>query len=77
MDNWLREFSKFAPTLNVVSYYGNQAERHELRYDYKGREDLDAVVTTYNMAAGSSDDRKFLRRMEFQVSVQPWAIAVF
>ena len=69
LDNWLREFSRFAPSLIVVSYYGSQAERQMLRYDYKGREDLDVVVTTYNMASGGSDDRKFLRRMEFQVRI--------
>jgi SWI/SNF-related matrix-associated actin-dependent regulator 1 of chromatin subfamily A len=69
LDNWIREFATFAPSLKVASYYGSQAERHDLRHELKASRDLDAVVTTYNMATGSPDDRKFFRKMEFKACV--------
>lgn len=69
LDNWLREFSVFAPSLEVRSYYGSQGERVGLRHEMKEEKDtIDVVVTTYNMATGAPDDRKFLRKMEFKVS---------
>ncbi|BGP25487.1 DNA-dependent ATPase fun30 [Rhodotorula toruloides] len=70
LDNWMREFSIFAPELKVATYYGSQAERHELRSELRKMEELDAVVTTYNIATGSPDDQKFLKRkMDFKVTV--------
>jgi SWI/SNF-related matrix-associated actin-dependent regulator 1 of chromatin subfamily A len=69
LDNWMREFETFAPSLEVASYYGSQADRHELRHELKARRDLDVVVTTYNMATGSSDDKKFFKKMEFKACV--------
>ncbi|KWU42329.1 hypothetical protein RHOSPDRAFT_21420 [Rhodotorula sp. JG-1b] len=71
LDNWMREFSVFAPDLVVVSYYGSQGERHEIRNELRGMEgELDVVVTTYNIATGSPDDQKFLKRkMDFKVTV--------
>jgi SWI/SNF-related matrix-associated actin-dependent regulator 1 of chromatin subfamily A len=71
LDNWMREFSVFAPDLVVVSYYGSQGERHEIRNELRSMEgNLDVVVTTYNIATGSPDDQKFLKRkMDFKVTV--------
>ncbi len=71
LDNWMREFSVFAPDLAVVSYYGSQGERHEIRNELRSMEgQLDVVVTTYNIATGSPDDQKFLKRkMDFKVTV--------
>ena len=68
LDNWMREFSVFAPNLVVRSYYGSQGERYELRGELRSMDDLDCVVTTYNIATGSTDDQKFLKRkMDFKV----------
>lgn len=69
LDNWIREFEKFAPTLKVYAYYGSQAERADARYFLKQQEDLDVIVTTYNMATGAPEDRKFLKKMEFKACV--------
>lgn len=68
LDNWLREFGNFAPDMKVFAYYGSQAAREELRADYKAQPELDVIVTTYNMAAGNADDKKFLKKMGFKVS---------
>ncbi|GAA5935429.1 DNA-dependent ATPase FUN30 [Sporobolomyces koalae] len=70
LENWMREFSVFAPDLVAHSYYGSQAERDEIRRELRSLEELDVVVTTYNIATGSPDDQKFLKRkMDFKVAV--------
>ncbi|GAA5960200.1 hypothetical protein JCM3765_002505 [Sporobolomyces pararoseus] len=70
LENWMREFSVFAPDLVAHSYYGSQAERDEIRRELRALEELDVVVTTYNIATGSPDDQKFLKRkMNFKVAV--------
>lgn len=66
----MREFSIFAPDLVVRSYYGSQADRADLRQELRNMEDLDVVVTTYNISTSSSDDIKFLRKkMDFKMAV--------
>lgn len=64
----MREFSVFAPGINAQSYYGSQAERAEIRHELRQMDDLDVVVTTYNIATSSPDDQKFLKKkMDFKV----------
>src|SRR5690606_3822233 len=47
LSNWLREFEKFCPSLDVRAYYGSQAEREELRYELEEDSSYDVIVTTY------------------------------
>lgn len=62
LENWLRELGFFAPSLRVRPYYGSQTERPELReWIYKERNEIDVVVTTYDMAV-KGDDHRFLRK---------------
>ena len=72
LENWMREFSIFAPDLRAESYYGSQADRSIQRSELAAHNNsgaLDVVVTTYNIATSSADDQKFLRKkMNFQVS---------
>ncbi|TPX74987.1 hypothetical protein CcCBS67573_g03755 [Chytriomyces confervae] len=65
LENWLREFANWSPSLNVLSYYGSQSEREVIRYNLAQEDlaDYDAVVTTYNLAASSKEDRVFLKRL--------------
>ena len=64
----MREFSVFAPSLIVQSYYGSQAERADIRQELRELEELDVVLTTYNIATSSPEDQKFLKRkMDFKV----------
>lgn len=68
LENWAREFARFCPTLEVQTYYGSQAERFELSSQFLNDNSLDVVLTTYQIASGTNkDDRKFLKRMKFQV----------
>ncbi|KAG0043707.1 hypothetical protein BGZ83_011115 [Gryganskiella cystojenkinii] len=66
LSNWLREFEKFCPQLDVRSYYGSQAEREELRHELEEDPSYDVVVTTYTVATGNVDERKFLNRRGFK-----------
>lgn len=72
MENWVREFDRFAPTIKVQTYYGLQKDRTELRttlLDKNGApNEWEVLVTTYTLAQSSEQDRKFLRRIEWQVS---------
>lgn len=71
LENWLREFEKFAPDMVVRPYYGLQAERGQLQEQLEAeRNTIDAIVTTYDMAV-KQDDNKFLRKFG------PFAVCVY
>ncbi|KAI9315776.1 hypothetical protein BX666DRAFT_347644 [Dichotomocladium elegans] len=64
LDNWLREFERFCPDMDVVGYYGTQSEREDMRIDLLEELDCQVIVTTYNIATGSKEDRGFLRKLK-------------
>ncbi|PWY92750.1 SNF2 family helicase/ATPase [Aspergillus heteromorphus CBS 117.55] len=65
IENWLREFQKFCPTLSVMPYYANQKERAEIRETIEdNRDSINVVITTYTIAKGKVDAH-FLRNMHF------------
>ncbi|KAI9265925.1 SNF2 family N-terminal domain-containing protein [Sporodiniella umbellata] len=67
IENWMREFRRFCPSLVVKMYQGSQAEREILRYELD-LESLDekyhVLLTTYNMATGGAEDRGFLKQLK-------------
>ncbi|KAJ5769344.1 hypothetical protein N7520_003903 [Penicillium odoratum] len=69
IENWLREFQKFCPTLSVIPYYAGQNERANLREQIEdNRDDINVVITTYTIARAKVD-AKFLRDQNFSVCV--------
>ncbi|KAG0335851.1 hypothetical protein BG004_008297 [Podila humilis] len=66
LSNWMREFEKFCPEIDVRSYYGSQAEREQLRYELKEDDSYNVIVTTYAIATGNNDERKFLNKRNFK-----------
>ncbi|KAF9422652.1 hypothetical protein BGZ76_003749 [Entomortierella beljakovae] len=66
LDNWLREFENFCPQIDVRSYYGSQAEREELRHELQEDPTYNVIVTTYAIATGNNDERKFLNKRRFK-----------
>ncbi|KAJ5124778.1 Helicase C-terminal [Penicillium bovifimosum] len=69
IENWLREFQKFCPTLSVMPYYANLNERAHIRDEIEERRDeINVVITTYTIAKAKTD-AKFLRDMDFTVCV--------
>ncbi|EJU04472.1 hypothetical protein DACRYDRAFT_20994 [Dacryopinax primogenitus] len=71
LENWLREFRRFAPTINVQSYYGSQTERQLRRAELRAEDaDWDVLITTYNLAQGAESDRKFFsKKLELSTCV--------
>lgn len=63
LTNWMREFTVFGPKLRVFKYHGSQTERVEqqthLKYE---KDDIDVVITTYDMASGGDRDHLFLKK---------------
>ncbi|EED86431.1 helicase-like protein [Thalassiosira pseudonana CCMP1335] len=77
LSNWMNEFKKFAPHMNVVKYYGTQNERQEIQEDMrrwlpgsKVKDPLDVVLTTFSyFSSEKGDDRSFLRKFKFDYLV--------
>ncbi|EIM83101.1 uncharacterized protein STEHIDRAFT_64436 [Stereum hirsutum FP-91666 SS1] len=75
LENWVREFDRFAPSISVRTYYGTKDERPMLRHtlnDTQRRQNKDGwevLITTYNLASGDEKDRKFFRKMEWDCCV--------
>ncbi|QSL64134.1 hypothetical protein MERGE_000289 [Pneumocystis wakefieldiae] len=69
LENWLRELARFCPALKVEPYYGTQNERLDIRYHLEENPDYNIIITTYQLATGSKEDRSFLKRQRFDVCV--------
>lgn len=62
VENWLQEFDRFSPSLDVRAYHGSQADRVNQRYEIlEQRHGIDVIITTYDMVR-SEDDARFLRK---------------
>ncbi|KAI5293258.1 hypothetical protein KEM52_005700 [Ascosphaera acerosa] len=69
LENWLREFAVFCPSLKVMPYYAGQREREAIRMQIvEERKQINVVVTTYTIAKAKID-ASFLRSMDFTVCV--------
>ncbi|XP_008557186.1 SWI/SNF-related matrix-associated actin-dependent regulator of chromatin subfamily A containing DEAD/H box 1 homolog [Microplitis demolitor] len=63
MNNWINEFERWSPGLNVVQYYGNPDERKDIRMGWRQGEldDVDVIITTYNLTSSSPEERRLFR----------------
>ncbi|CAI5443995.1 unnamed protein product [Caenorhabditis angaria] len=62
IENWVGEFQKWCPSIKLLTYYGNQDERKHLRHRVKKQKDnIDVILTTYNMVTSKTDDKKFFK----------------
>lgn len=69
LENWLKEFQRFCPGLDVRPYYGSMAERETMRIEYEdSRDQINVLVTTYQIAK-AKDDIPFLRRYGFTCAI--------
>ncbi|NWY07178.1 SMRCD regulator, partial [Nothoprocta ornata] len=70
LDNWIREVNLWCPELSVLLYYGSQEERKLLRLSiYNKSEHFNVIITTYNCAISSSDDRRLFRRLKLNYAI--------
>ncbi|XP_066586309.1 SWI/SNF-related matrix-associated actin-dependent regulator of chromatin subfamily A containing DEAD/H box 1 homolog [Prorops nasuta] len=67
-DNWKYELEKWSPDLNVVQYYGSQDDRKEMRMGWRNGDldDVDVILTTYNLISSTPEERKLFRVMPIQ-----------
>lgn len=65
MENWRQEMERFAPSLNVLCYYGSKEKRIEIQEDVRNS-DFHVLLTTYEMCL---KDSSFLRRRKWRVLV--------
>ncbi|KAM6076174.1 SWI/SNF-related matrix-associated actin-dependent regulator of chromatin subfamily A containing DEAD/H box 1-like isoform 3-T3 [Chlamydotis macqueenii] len=70
LDNWIREVNLWCPKLNVLLYYGSQEDRQYLRMDILNKViDFNVIITTYNCAISSPDDRAMFRRLKLNYAI--------
>ncbi|KAL4268944.1 hypothetical protein AB1N83_002062 [Pleurotus pulmonarius] len=77
LENWCREFARFAPSISVQTYYAGKEERPHLRQTLSDTQACtsetgdgwEVLITTYNLAQGDEKDRKFFRRIEWDCCV--------
>ncbi|KAJ7218012.1 SNF2 family N-terminal domain-containing protein [Mycena pura] len=77
LENWCREFARFAPSIAIQTYYAGKEERPQLRQTLqdtrrcKSKTDTgwEVLITTYNLAQGDERDRKFFKRIEWDCCV--------
>ncbi|KAG0707327.1 SNF2 family N-terminal domain-containing protein [Suillus ampliporus] len=77
LENWCREFARFAPSISVQTFYAGKEERANLRQmlidtqrgTSKNGTGWEVLITTYNLAQGDDRDRKFFRKMEWDTIV--------
>ncbi|WVR03919.1 hypothetical protein IAU60_000918 [Kwoniella sp. DSM 27419] len=72
LENWTREFERFAPSVDVQTYYGSQAERAGLRDDLKrmfraGR--LEVVLASYTQVVSQDDLGFFRKKIDFETCI--------
>uniref|UniRef100_A0A8C0GFK2 DNA helicase n=1 Tax=Chelonoidis abingdonii TaxID=106734 RepID=A0A8C0GFK2_CHEAB len=70
LDNWIREVNLWCPALDVLFYYGSQEDRKQLRTDINNKVvNFNVIVTTYNSAISSADDRSLFRRLKLNYAI--------
>ncbi|TPX40327.1 hypothetical protein SeMB42_g01096 [Synchytrium endobioticum] len=64
MDNWLREFETWCPSLFVFPYSGSQKERSHRQGEFRSDKDAyDVILTTYNLVTSTKEDRSFFKKL--------------
>ncbi|XP_048364707.1 SWI/SNF-related matrix-associated actin-dependent regulator of chromatin subfamily A containing DEAD/H box 1 [Sphaerodactylus townsendi] len=70
IDNWIREVNLWCPDLQILFYYGSQEDRKHLRMDIHNKVvDFNVIITTYNSAISSPEDRSLFRRMKLHYAI--------
>jgi SWI/SNF-related matrix-associated actin-dependent regulator 1 of chromatin subfamily A len=79
LENWTREFERFAPSIDVQTYYGSQAERRGLRDTLKRMyraDELEVVLASYTQVGSGEDLTFFRKKIQFETCVYDEAHAL-
>ncbi|VDD91189.1 unnamed protein product [Enterobius vermicularis] len=68
IENWMVELAKWAPCINVLTYYGSIEDRMRLRAMATDTS-VDLLLTTYNMIGSRPEDRKFFKRFKINYAI--------
>lgn len=70
LENWIREFHRFSPSLVVEVYYGSKEERcsfvHAVRPEIHS---VNVIVTTYEIARKKGADHVFLKNLGLKTAI--------
>ncbi|CCM03584.1 uncharacterized protein FIBRA_05721 [Fibroporia radiculosa] len=75
LENWCREFDRFAPGITVATYYADKDKRPAMRQSLldtqrsQTPDGWEVLITTYNLAQGDDKDRKFFRRITWDACI--------
>jgi SWI/SNF-related matrix-associated actin-dependent regulator of chromatin subfamily A containing DEAD/H box 1 len=69
LDNWMSEFEKFAPDLNVVKYSGSQMARMEIAEALDDDDDDTHVIVTSYSQLGQIDDIRALNGLALNAAI--------
>lgn len=71
VDNWLKEFQMWAPTIRVLRYQGTQSERARLanKILVGGERDYDVLLTTYDTCKCAPFDRQIFKTIPFNIAI--------
>ncbi|PAA66205.1 hypothetical protein BOX15_Mlig032428g1, partial [Macrostomum lignano] len=68
--NWEREIRKWCPQLQAVTYHGSMEERKAARQAiYSGETQFHVLLTTYNIATGTLEDRAMMKNLDFEYGI--------
>ncbi|XP_064473024.1 SWI/SNF-related matrix-associated actin-dependent regulator of chromatin subfamily A containing DEAD/H box 1-like [Ornithodoros turicata] len=68
LENWMREFELWCPSLTLLVYHGSQEDRRDLRYQILDGEvgDFNVLLATYHMVASNAEDRSLFKKLSFK-----------
>lgn len=69
LGNWHREFNLWCPAMEVVLYQGSQVERRSLRVEFQRGRTSNVIITTYNSAISTPEDRAFFRKLKMEYAI--------
>lgn len=79
LENWTREFERFAPDIDVQTYYGTQGERAELRSHLRElfkQDKLEVVLASYTQVSSKDDLVFFRKKLQFETCIYDEAHAL-
>uniref|UniRef100_A0A183T3F0 SWI/SNF-related matrix-associated actin-dependent regulator of chromatin subfamily A containing DEAD/H box 1 n=1 Tax=Schistocephalus solidus TaxID=70667 RepID=A0A183T3F0_SCHSO len=72
VDNWKRELHNWCSQLKVLVYQGAADQRKAMRlkiYESGNKPDFNILLTSYNVATGTLEDRALMKRVDFRYGI--------
>jgi ATP-dependent DNA helicase len=76
LSNWVAEFKRFAPSINVLLYHGSPEEREFMRLQLDIDEGFPVIITSYEVCIALSYVRKITMNDRKHLAVHPWKFLI-